>query len=120
MNDYNVWRAGDFIIVGTIWFKLHDLVDEVDRRLEAAGSYHRPPFFYTGSPYGEALLALGVQPIKALDKLPPIEFVGGALDRDRSTRPWFGEPQAWPVIFDVVEIAMHNKHLHRGWHSKIV
>lgn len=58
--------------------------------------YHMPPFFYTGSPYADAMLALGVEPMGKIPKNFKAECV------PRATTPAaMSQNQIWPKIFNV-------------------
>lgn len=95
-----VMRASSYIKVDDKWFHLHALANAAFNKVKQSGysnaAFHAPPFFYTGSPYGDAILELGVEPI-AEPVFERIECV--PQDRKMSATPT-GRPH-WPQIFNV-------------------
>ncbi|MCU0909770.1 MAG: hypothetical protein MUE98_00050 [Rhodobacteraceae bacterium] len=81
------------------WFRTADLADAAFDLVRRAGSenpaFDMPPFFYTGSPYGEALLALGVAPCDP----PPSYRVMFTPHFGKS--PWWRRAPIWPSVFGV-------------------
>jgi hypothetical protein len=85
--------------VGVKWFRLRDLGDAAHARLVAGGSdnpgFDMPPFFRSGAPYGEQLLALGCPEVS-----PPASYaVEWVPQFDHA--PWRARLPIWPRIFGV-------------------
>ena len=95
----NVTRTNTgHIRVNGKWFNLTDVVNAAFDKVRASGSdnpaFDMPPFFYTGAPYAEAIIALGcdeVAPPKSYraEYVPPLGEV------------WRSREPAWPAIFGV-------------------
>jgi hypothetical protein len=91
----------DHIRANGKWFRRADLVDKVFTKLKAAGSDNpaldAPPWFYSGSPYADAICALGCAEVEAPKKYS-VEYVPALGEVWRARKP------AWPEIFGVAEV----------------
>jgi hypothetical protein len=83
------------------WFSLSDLKDAVFAKLKSSGSdntaFDAPPWFYSGSPYADAICALGCAEVEApkeysVEHVPPLGKV------------WRARKPAWPDIFGVTNV----------------
>ena len=105
MAMLEVRRGGDHILVGGRFFLLRDLLEAVEVKLRAVGlkslSGQRPPFFYTGSPYAEAIINLGVSEV-GRPQCFQVEYVP---HHPHGGMPWFGSHRIWPDVFNVRAIA---------------
>lgn len=87
------------VFVGQRCFRLRDLGNAAYRKVVDAGSsnpaYDLPPFFWTGSPYGEAILLLNCAQVD-----PPSHWLIEHVPRG-SRRPWKSHRPIWPEVFGV-------------------
>lgn len=92
--------------IGDEWYSTRELLEVIDRRLTEAGStnigFDRPPFFRTGTPYGEALLALGCKPIKG-----PEKYRIAVVPHD-GKKPWRSRKPIWPEVFNADQSLYEN------------
>ena len=88
------------IKVGDTWFTVQSLVDAAFDKVKAAGStnpaFDQPPFFYSGSPYGDAILTLGCTPMESGPKDFKVEWVC-----HDGKKPWRSRDPIWPELFAV-------------------
>ena len=84
------------------WFLMADILESTFSTIEKAGSnnpaFDSPPWFYSGSPYADAICALGCAETDApeeylVEYVPPLGKV------------WRAREPAWPTIFGVAEVA---------------
>ena len=99
MEMHRVLRDGNYIKVGESFFVLSTLSAIVFQRLKDAGSknpgYDAPPWFYSDSPYGFEILALGAEPTFAPDDFRA-EYVPRGSEEHH---PQFAKPK-WPEVFN--------------------
>jgi hypothetical protein len=61
------------------------------------------PLFYTGSPYGEAIVDLGCEPV-----VPPDSFRIESVPHDMR-KPWRRIEPIWPEVFGVDQLLYEKK-----------
>lgn len=80
-------------------FLLSDLADAAYAALVDHGSrnpgFDMPPFFYTGSPYGEAILKMGCPEVD-----PPRAWRAEYVPQD-GVEPWANRKPIWPEVFGI-------------------
>lgn len=96
------YKYDHLIAVGSECFEIKDLVNAVMFDLKEYGckniGFHMPPFFTTGSPYGDALLRLAEKHGIASTQMPK--------DMDVAGVPYYGScchfkrTAMWPIVFD--------------------
>lgn len=93
-----VFRGGSLLLIDGHFYSLSDCVDLAYNAVVYSGSknpaFDMPPWFYSGSPYADAILALGVMRVK-----PPEAFQAEFVPK--SALGWAARPPAWPEIFGV-------------------
>lgn len=98
LDDLKVRRTDTgHIAVGDKFFCMSEIYDAAEEKLRAAGAKNIPfnmaPFFYTGCPYGQAIMDLGVSEVSR-----PRFFRVEVVPHD-GKRPFrFHEP-IWPEVF---------------------
>jgi hypothetical protein len=94
----NVERGGDLLRINGKFYSLYDAVEKAFAEVRAFGSnnvaFDAPPWFYTGSPYGDAILALG--PIE----MPSPQFFRAEY-LPQSKPGWARQSPIWPKVFGV-------------------
>ena len=98
MNDTVTRTNTGHIRANGKWYSLHALADKAFAIVKASGSnnpaFDAPPWFYTGSPYADAIVNLGCKevtepPVYQVECVPPLGKV------------WRSKEPAWPEIFNV-------------------
>lgn len=83
--------------VGENYYCLSELIDTafyIVKRNSDNPAFDMPSWFYSGSPYGENILKLGVNPIEET----PSEFIPEYVPK--LGKVWRSREPAWPQIFD--------------------
>lgn len=87
------------ILIDGVPYQLSTLRDAAIKKLKPHTKnvgYNMPPFFYTGSPYADAMLALGVTPMHEIPSGFQVECV------PQATKPAaMSQNQIWPQVFNV-------------------
>lgn len=94
--------TNDCLLIDGVPYSIMTLRDAVIEKLRPHTKnigYNIPPFFYSGSPYADAMLALGVDPKDEVPDNFRAEWV------PQSTKPAaMSQNQIWPKIFNVEKI----------------
>lgn len=96
--QYDVIRTDTgHLRVGNKWFAVQDVSAAAFEAVRAAGStnpaFDMPPFCFTGCPYGEAILKLGVQEVAA-----PTHYQVQYVPHD-GKKLWRAREPIWPRVF---------------------
>jgi hypothetical protein len=89
-----------YLRVDDRWFTVQSVADAAYRRLEEAGSsnpaFDAPPFCFTGCPYADAILALGLPYTLTPPESATVEYVP-----HDGKKPWRAREPIWPAVFGV-------------------
>jgi hypothetical protein len=93
--------TNDLLKVDENYFSLSQIVDRVYEIVSKHSSnpgFDMPPWFYSGSPYADEILNIGIEPLK----LKPKEFQPEFLPQSNN-KNWKAKQPLWTKIFNCEE-----------------
>lgn len=98
MNDIVIRTNTGHICANGKWYSMFALTDKAFAIVKASGSnnpaFDAPPWFYTGSPYADAIVNLGCKEVT-----PPTSYNVECVPL--LGKVWRSREPAWPEIFNV-------------------